>query len=95
MLELEIRCGYSQAPVPQSVKDSTSTLPSPCDGIFTCEEGEEGLTLTVCNMGAYEYPQAILSFSVFLSLLNISANFQRDLEFYGPRFSLVRKMVPI
>jgi len=42
MLELEIMGGCSQAPVLQSVKVGTSTPSSPCDGIFTGEEEEEG-----------------------------------------------------
>jgi len=89
MLELKIRCGYSQAPVLQSVKVDLSTPPSPWDGLFAGEGGEEGSTLTFCSTGACEYPHLILSSSIFLSLSNASAKFRRDLKFYGPRCSLV------
>jgi len=90
MLELKIRCGYSQAPELQSVKVDPSTSPSPWDGFFPGEGGKEGSTLTLCSMGACEYPLLISSSSIFLSLSNASANFQRDLKFYGPRCSLFR-----
>ena len=75
MLELEIRCGYSQAPVLQNVKVGTSTPHSPCDGISTGEGVEEGLTFTLCSTGACQYPHLILSSSIFLSLPNASADF--------------------
>jgi len=42
MLEHKITCGYAHAPVLQSVKGGTSTLPSPCDGIFPGEGGGRG-----------------------------------------------------
>jgi len=58
--------------------------------------GVEGSTLTLCSTGACEYPHLILSSSIFLSLSNTSANFQRDPKFYGPRCSLVRwEWVPV
>jgi len=41
MLRLEIRYGYSQAAVLQSVKVGTSIPPSPYDGIVTSEGGED------------------------------------------------------
>ena len=89
MLELESRCGYSQAPVLQSVKVDPSSPPSPAKKPSHGEGGVEGSTLTLCSTGACEYPHLIFSSSIFLNLPNASANFQRDLKFYGPRCSLV------
>jgi len=59
MLELEIRCGYSQAPMPQGVKVGTFTHPSTRDDLFTDEGVQKGLALTLWSTGACEYPHLI------------------------------------
>jgi len=54
------------------------------------EEEVEVTTLTLSRTGASEYPHLISSYTIFLSLSNATEHFQRDLKFYGPRYSLVR-----
>jgi len=92
MLEHEIRCGYSQAPVLQTPKAGTFTPPSPSEGIFAGEGGDEVPTLTICSTGACKYPHLILRSSIFRSLSNVSANFQRDPKFHGLRYSFFRNL---
>jgi len=89
MLELKIRCRYSQAPLQRSVIVGTSTSPLTMWLILHRWGGRGGPTLALCCRGAGEYRHLILSSSTFLSLSNASANFQRDLKFDGRRGSLV------
>jgi len=86
MPELYIRWRCSQASLLPSVNVDPSSPPSP---VKIPSHGEGGVE-DLCGTGACEYPHPISSSSIFLSLSNASANFQRDLKFSGPRGSLVR-----
>ena len=92
MLELEIRSGYSHASVLPTVNVDPS---SPFLPVNMPSHGEgRGEVPTLCRTSACEYPHPISSSSIFLSLPNVFANFQRDLKFYGPRCSLDSQIKP-
>jgi len=72
MVELKIKCGYSQVPVLQSVRvEPSSPTPSPAKIPSHGEGVVEEPTLTLCRTGTFEYSSSTL----FLSLSNASANF--------------------
>jgi len=94
MLQLENQVGIFTSARSTERLSYTLTPPSLCDGIFIGEGGEEVPTLTLCSTAACKYPHLILSSSVYIGLSNASANFQRDLKFYGPRCFLVSYNLP-